>query len=168
MRSSSSPSVSSAKIGLIDPEHVVGGVAIRVPRAYPMYDKGYDDAVATLRDHIASIPNLQTVGRNGLHRYNNQDHSMWTAVLGTLNLLDGAEHDVWAVNADAEYLEEGELQNPLDAVEAIATVVVETRREQPGRHGGDRRQLMHRVEADAGDRSPRRRAARAGAPAGRG
>ena len=88
-----------------------------------MYDKGYEDAVATLRDYIVSIPNLQTVGRNGLHRYNNQDHSMWTAVLGTLNLLDGTEHDVWAVNADAEYLEEGALQNPLDPTEAIATVV---------------------------------------------
>ena len=109
------------KIGLIDPSHVVGGVAIRVPRAYPMYDKGYDDAVALLRDHVGSIDRLQTVGRNGLHRYNNQDHSMWTAVLGTLNLLDDAHHDVWAVNADAEYLEERELRNPVDTTEAVAT-----------------------------------------------
>ena len=109
------------KIGLIDPAHVVDGVAIRVPRAYPMYDKGYEDAVALLRDHISSIDRLQTVGRNGLHRYNNQDHSMWTAVLGTLNLLDGADNDVWAVNADAEYLEETELQNPIEAAEAVAT-----------------------------------------------
>ena len=109
------------KIGLIDSSHVVGGVAIRVPHAYPMYDKGYDDAVATLRGHIGSIPNLQTVGRNGLHRYNNQDHSMWTAALGTLNLLDGTEHDVWSVNADAEYLEEGELRSPLVTADAIAT-----------------------------------------------
>lgn len=110
------------RIGLIDPKHVVDGVAIRVPRAYPMYDKGYGDAVATLRKHVAGIPNLQTVGRNGLHRYNNQDHSMWTAVLGTLNVLDAAGHDVWSVNADAEYHEEGELQDPLGHVEAIATV----------------------------------------------
>jgi protoporphyrinogen oxidase len=110
------------KIGLIDPAHVVGGVAIRVPRAYPMYDKGYDDAVALLRDHVSSIGRLQTVGRNGLHRYNNQDHSMWTAVLGTLNLLDGADNDVWAVNADAEYLEETDLQNPIEAAgAALAT-----------------------------------------------
>jgi len=111
------------KIGLIDPSHVVDGVAIRVPRAYPMYDKGYDDAVALLRDHIGSIDRLQTVGRNGLHRYNNQDHSMWTAVLGTLNLLDGADSDVWAVNADAEYLEEKELQNPVDTAAAVATAL---------------------------------------------
>ena len=87
-----------------------------------MYDKGYDEAVATLRSHVEGIPNLQTVGRNGLHRYNNQDHSMWTAVLGALNLLDGASHDVWSVNADAEYIEEGELQDPLGATAAIATV----------------------------------------------
>ena len=110
------------RIGLIDPSHVVGGVAIRVPRAYPMYDKGYDAAVAALRAHIEGIPNLQTVGRNGLHRYNNQDHSMWTAVLGTLNLLDDAGHDVWAINADAEYLEEGDLLDPLADSPAIATV----------------------------------------------
>ena len=110
------------RIGLIDPSHVVDGVAIRVPRAYPMYDEGYREAVAALRAHVESIPRLQTVGRNGLHRYNNQDHSMWTAVLGTLNLLDDADHDVWAVNADAEYHEEGELQDPLGPVEAIATV----------------------------------------------
>ena len=111
-----------AKIGLIDPDHVVDGVAIRVTRAYPMYDKGYDDAVATLRTFLATIPKLQTVGRNGLHRYNNQDHSMWTAVLGTLNLLDGTAHDVWAVNADAEYHEEGELRNPLVETVPLATV----------------------------------------------
>jgi protoporphyrinogen oxidase len=108
-----------ARIGLIDPSHVVEGVTIRVPRAYPMYDRGYAAAVATLRGFLKGIPNLQTVGRNGLHRYNNQDHSMWTAALGTLNLLDGERHDVWGVNADAEYLEEGALRNPL-RVEDVA------------------------------------------------
>ena len=111
-----------AQIGLIDPEHVVDGVAIRVPRAYPVYDRGYERAVATLRDHVASIEGLETVGRNGLHRYNNQDHSMWTAVLGTLNLLDGAGHDVWAVNAEAEYLEEGALRDPLAPYAVVADV----------------------------------------------
>ncbi len=110
------------QIGLIDPASVVDGVAIRIPRAYPMYDKGYDDAVVTLRAFLEAIPNLQTVGRNGLHRYNNQDHSMWTAVLGTLNLIDGSDHDVWAVNADAEYHEEGELLDPLGRDAPVATV----------------------------------------------
>ena len=110
------------KIGLLDPANVVDGLTIRVPRAYPMYDKGYDAAVAILRSHIEAIPNLQTVGRNGLHRYNNQDHSMWTAALGALNLLDGASHDVWSVNAEAEYLEEGELRDPLGIAAAVVSV----------------------------------------------
>ena len=74
--------------------------------------------------YLDAIPNLQTVGRNGLHRYNNQDHSMWTAVLGTLNLLDGAEHDVWSVNADAEYHRGGRAARTRSSTAAtsIATV----------------------------------------------
>jgi protoporphyrinogen oxidase len=102
-----------ARIGLIDPDRVVGGTKVRVPKAYPVYDSGYEQAVGILREHLEGFTNLATFGRNGLHRYNNQDHSMWTAVLAALNLLDGAEHDVWSVNAEAEYLEEGE------AVEAL-------------------------------------------------
>ncbi len=68
------------RIGLLDPEHVVEGTAIRVRHAYPMYDACYRDAVGRLRRSLDAIENLETVGRNGLHRYNNQDHSMWTAV----------------------------------------------------------------------------------------
>jgi protoporphyrinogen oxidase len=94
--------------GLVDPAHVLDGIKIEVPRAYPMYDRGYRAAVDVLREYLGGFQNLQTVGRNGLHRYNNQDHSMWTAVLGALNLVDGARHDVWSVNADDEYIEEGE------------------------------------------------------------
>jgi protoporphyrinogen oxidase len=104
-----------ARIGLIDPAKVVDGVKVRVPRAYPMYDAAYRPAVATIRDYLAGFDNLATCGRNGLHRYNNQDHSMWTAILATLNLVDGSEHDVWSVNTQAEYVEEGELLDaPMD------------------------------------------------------
>ena len=95
-----------ARIGLIDPAWVIDGVKVRVPRAYPMYDGDYRDAVLTLKGFLAGFDNLKTFGRNGLHRYNNQDHSMWTAVLATLNLLDGADHDVWSVNTEAAYLED--------------------------------------------------------------
>jgi protoporphyrinogen oxidase len=98
-----------ARIDLIDPAKVVDGVKVLVPKAYPMYDANYEDAVATIQAYLAEFENLQTCGRNGLHRYNNQDHSMWTAILATLNVLDGAEHDVWSVNTEADYLEEGEL-----------------------------------------------------------
>ena len=96
-----------AAIGLIDPQQVFGGTRIRVPNAYPMYDTAYPTAVDILREYLARFENLQTFGRNGLHRYNNQDHSMLTAVLATVNLLEKASHDVWSVNTEAEYLEEG-------------------------------------------------------------
>jgi hypothetical protein len=74
-----------------------------------MYDSAYEEALEVIRPYLATFENLQTCGRNGLHRYNNQDHSMWTALLATLNAIDGREYDVWSVNAEAEYLEEGEL-----------------------------------------------------------
>jgi protoporphyrinogen oxidase len=101
-----------ARIGLVTPAKVIGGARVRVPRAYPMYDSAYREAVLTLRGYLAGFDNLATFGRNGLHRYNNQDHSMWTAVLATANLLDGARHDVWSVNTDDAYHEEGELIRP--------------------------------------------------------
>jgi protoporphyrinogen oxidase len=104
-----------ARIGLVDPARVVDGVKVRVPRAYPMYDGDYRDAVLILKGFLAGFDNLKTFGRNGLHRYNNQDHSMWTAVLATLNLVDGANHDVWSVNIEEAYLE--------DAGEVLDTVV---------------------------------------------
>ena len=98
-----------ARIGLIDPSKVFGGAKVRVPKAYPMYDTHYEEHLAVVRGYLAGFSNLRTCGRNGLHRYNNQDHSMWTAVLATLNLLDGTEYDVWSVNTEAEYHEEGEM-----------------------------------------------------------
>jgi protoporphyrinogen oxidase len=97
-----------ARIGLIDPAKVVDGVKVRVPRAYPMYDSAYRPALGTIREYLAGFDNLVTFGRNGLHRYNNQDHSMWTAILATLNLVEGSAYDVWSVNTESEYLEEGE------------------------------------------------------------
>ena len=64
-------------------------------------------------EYLEGFTNLQTCGRNGLHRYNNQDHSRWTAILATLNVLDGAAHDVWSVNAEADYHEEGRMIDEL-------------------------------------------------------
>jgi protoporphyrinogen oxidase len=108
-----------ARIGLVDPAKVIDGTKVRVPRAYPMYDRGYREAVLILRGYLAVFENLKTFGRNGLHRYNNQDHSMWTAILATLNHLDGADYDVWSVNADDEYHEEGETVDELLNVELV-------------------------------------------------
>ena len=100
-------------IGLLDPSQVVNGVKVRVPKAYPMYDGAYREAVAEIRGYLDHFENLRTFGRNGLHRYNNQDHSMWTAMLATMNQTEGASHDVWSVNTKAEYLEEGPLAEGL-------------------------------------------------------
>ncbi len=114
-----------ARIGLIDPSKVVDGVKVLVPRAYPVYDSRFEGAVETLREYVEGFDNLQTCGRNGLHRYNNQDHSMWTAMLAALNVVDGAKHDVWSVNTEAEYLEEGELVEALLEFSAADAAPVE-------------------------------------------
>jgi protoporphyrinogen oxidase len=108
-----------AGIGLLDPARVVDGVKVGVPKAYPVYDREYRDAVAVLRRYLSGFENLETCGRNGLHRYNNQDHSMWTAILAVSNLLDGRAHDLWAVNTDGVYLEQGELVDALLDAELV-------------------------------------------------
>ena len=95
-----------ARIGLARPEDVVDGCVVRVPKAYPVYDADYREHLEVVRDYVASFTNLQTIGRNGLHRYDNQDHAMVTGMLAVENLLDGARHDVWSVNTDQEYQEE--------------------------------------------------------------
>jgi protoporphyrinogen oxidase len=102
-----------ARIGLIDPAKVIDGVKVLVPKAYPIYDASYEDSVQTIREYLEQFTNIQTCGRNGLHRYNNQDHSMWTAILATMNLIDDANNDVWNVNTEADYLEEGQLVDAL-------------------------------------------------------
>ena len=81
------------------------GFAIRVPKAYPIYDARYAERVAVVRAWLETIDNLQQVGRNGLHRYNNSDHSMLTAMRAVENLVAGAQHDIWAVNAESVYHE---------------------------------------------------------------
>jgi protoporphyrinogen oxidase len=95
-----------AELRLADPGKVQRGFAVRVPKAYPMYDADYAERVATIRSWLDGIDNLQQVGRNGLHRYNNSDHSMLTAMRAVENVLDGTHHDLWAVNAESVYHEE--------------------------------------------------------------
>jgi protoporphyrinogen oxidase len=94
------------RLGLVRRGQVERGFAIRVPKAYPIYDAEYAQRVATIRAWLETIDNLQQVGRNGLHRYNNSDHSMLTALRAVDNLLAGVGHDLWAVNAESAYHEE--------------------------------------------------------------
>ena len=93
-------------LGLVDPARVRRGYVVRVPRAYPMYDSSYAARVLTIRGWLEGIENLQQVGRNGLHRYNNSDHSSLTAIRAVDRLVTGAEHDIWAVNVESVYHEE--------------------------------------------------------------
>jgi hypothetical protein len=95
----------TAWLGLTGGGQVVDGTVMRVRKAYPVYDEGYREALATIRGWLAELPNLQLVGRNGQHRYNNQDHSMLTGILAARNVA-GEEHDVWAVNVEDEYHED--------------------------------------------------------------
>jgi protoporphyrinogen oxidase len=94
------------RLGLARADKVERGFVTRVPKAYPMYDADYGERVATIRKWLEGIDNLQQVGRNGLHRYNNSDHSMLTAMRAVENITTGSNHDLWAVNADSAYHEE--------------------------------------------------------------
>ncbi|MBP7559458.1 MAG: NAD(P)/FAD-dependent oxidoreductase [Armatimonadetes bacterium] len=94
------------RLGLARKSDVTDGVVVRVRKAYPVYDDGYADRVGLIRSWLAeACSNLQCVGRNGQHRYNNSDHSSMTAMLAVRNLL-GESHDIWSVNVDQEYHEE--------------------------------------------------------------
>jgi protoporphyrinogen oxidase len=95
------------KLGLASLSSVVDGTVIRQPLAYPIYDGDYREALDVLRGWLAKFENLQMVGRNGMHRYNNQDHSMLTAMLAIENIA-GAQHDLWSVNVDESYHEDVE------------------------------------------------------------
>ncbi|MER3446067.1 MAG: FAD-dependent oxidoreductase [Candidatus Dadabacteria bacterium] len=92
-------------LGLAHASDVEDGTVVRMPKAYPVYDSTYRDSLKVISEFISPIYNLQLVGRNGMHKYNNQDHSMLTAMLAVKNIL-GANYDLWQVNADQEYHEE--------------------------------------------------------------
>jgi protoporphyrinogen oxidase len=97
------------QIGLAKRGDVLDGCVVRQPKAYPVYDDNYATNVATIRDELESrFPTLHLVGRNGMHKYNNQDHAMMTAMLCVQNILAGRKvFDLWRVNQDAEYHEAG-------------------------------------------------------------
>jgi protoporphyrinogen oxidase len=96
------------RLGLIEPGKVEAGYVVRMPKAYPVYDDRYQKNLDVIREWLAAnVPNVHPVGRNGMHRYNNQDHSMLTALLTAENIRTGSKHDVWTVNVEEEYHEEG-------------------------------------------------------------
>jgi protoporphyrinogen oxidase len=114
-------------IGLARYADIEDGCVFRVPKAYPVYDSDYGDYLVEVRKFIDGLENFQTIGRNGLHRYNNQDHAMLTGLFAVRNVVLGERNDLWSVNTEQEYHEEirqkveMEPEIPLDAVkEAFA------------------------------------------------
>jgi len=106
-----------AHLGLAQIEDVVDARVVRVPKAYPIYDSVYREHIDRVRAFIDPIPNLHTIGRNGMHKYNNQDHSMLTAMMTIENMM-GAAHDVWSVNTDFDYHEEQKVDPAAEAAAA--------------------------------------------------
>ncbi len=98
-----------AQLGLVPADQIEQGFVVRMPKAYPVYDRTYKQNVAAIVGWMSEhAPNVHPVGRNGMHKYNNQDHSMLTALLTVENILDGTHHDVWAVNVEEDYHEEAD------------------------------------------------------------
>ena len=123
-----------ASIGLIDPATVVDGTVVRMPKAYPVYDEGFESALEVVKNYLLTFSNLQVAGRNGMHKYNNQDHSMVTAMLAVQNLC-GEHNDVWGVNAEDEYHEEAQLSTalPEEELRALKQTQPAVPRSTPGR-----------------------------------
>jgi len=93
-------------LGISKPGEVIDAAVVRMPKAYPVYMPNYAEAVKIIRRELEPFANFQVIGRNGMHKYNNQDHAMMTALFAARN-IQGGKLDVWRVNADAEYMEEG-------------------------------------------------------------
>jgi protoporphyrinogen oxidase len=97
------------QIGLCQPGEVADTYVVRQRKAYPVYDQNYQQHIACIRSEWHKVPGLILVGRNGMHKYNNQDHSMMTAMLAVKNIVAGKEiYNLWQVNQDAAYHEGGE------------------------------------------------------------
>jgi protoporphyrinogen oxidase len=93
-----------SKLKFASKEHIIDGFVTKSPKTYPIYDDGYKKRIELIKNYLLTIENLQTVGRNGLHRYNNQDHSMLSAIFAVRNIL-GENHSIWDINVDDEYHE---------------------------------------------------------------
>ena len=109
------------RIGLSNNAKLVKGFVVRIPKAYPVYDPGYKERLDLLRDWLGTIGNLYCMGRNGQHRYNNQDHSMATALIAARNVALAQERDPWAVNEDAEYHEIAKTEREAPLTPAVAS-----------------------------------------------
>jgi len=114
-----------ATLGLADRSKIIDGAVVRQPKAYPLYDHEYRSNVAKVREFLSTeAPNLQVAGRNGMHKYDNQDHAMMTGLMAARNIM-GASYDLWRVNSDAEYLESED--SVTDSARALPSAIDEPR-----------------------------------------
>jgi protoporphyrinogen oxidase len=95
-----------ALLGLADRNDIIDHCVVRQPKAYPVYDQNYSNNLEIIKAYINKFTNLQTIGRNGMHRYNNQDHSMLTGIMAVQNIFDDANNNIWSINEEEDYLEE--------------------------------------------------------------
>lgn len=102
-------------LNLVQAYDVEDGTVVRMAKAYPVYDSNYQESLQIVRQLLSGIDNIQLVGRNGIHKYNNQDHSMLTSMLAVENIL-GANHNLWEVNEEQEYHEEDKKLIPDEAL----------------------------------------------------
>lgn len=117
-----------AIIGLANYADIVDGCVFRVEHTYPVYDSDYSNYLGVVREYLDSFENFQTIGRNGLHRYNNQDHAMLTGMLAVRNLILGERNNLWVVNAEQEYHEEvrsATQAEPSEVTETVREVLAE-------------------------------------------
>jgi hypothetical protein len=108
------------QLGLVESHEVEDGTVVRMRKAYPVYDQQYHASLDTVRRYLEHFSNLQTIGRNGLHRYNNQDHSMLTGIYAARNIT-GEQHDVWSVNTEETYHEEERVSEAVPAARLVPT-----------------------------------------------
>jgi len=94
-----------SELGIARSDDSTDSMVLRQPKAYPVYDRNYSKHLGVIRNYIGEFENLQTIGRNGMHRYNNMDHSMLTGIMAVQN-ISGANHNLWTINEEEEYLEE--------------------------------------------------------------
>jgi protoporphyrinogen oxidase len=108
------------RLGIVPRSAMVDWTVLRVRKAYPVYDGHHQESLQTIREFVSTLGNLQLIGRNGMHHYNNQDHSMLTGLLAARNIL-GANYDIWKVNTAPEYLESGAILDDDDLTGLQAT-----------------------------------------------
>ncbi len=113
------------RINLASAVDVIDGVVYRVPKAYPIYDSEYGEYLDVIKAFITTIENFQTIGRNGLHRYNNQDHSMVTGMLAVRNVVFGEKNDLWAVNTSPDYHEQLDIVDEEDVARVPEEALVD-------------------------------------------